>query len=68
MQCNDDFIVTMRDVRAAEGCSKGARRFAARHNLDWQDFLNNGILASRLIATGDAMALNIVEVAKNGRK
>jgi len=64
----EDFLVTMRDVRAARGCSRGARMFAERHGLDWKEFLKDGILASRLVATGDAMAINIVEVAKNGRK
>lgn len=57
-------IITMRDVRAAKMCSRGARRFAIRHNLDWAAFVKNGIDASQLEATGDAMALRLVEVAR----
>lgn len=57
----DDFIIRMPDLRAALMCSRGARYFFERHNLDWQDFLKNGILASQLLATGDHMALTLVE-------
>ncbi len=63
-----DIVVTMRDVRAAKGCSNGARMFCKKHNIDWSEFLRVGVKASVLEATGDAMALNLVEVAKNGRK
>lgn len=61
-------IVTMKDVRAAKGCSRGARMFCQTHGIDWNSFLKEGIPASVLTATGDAMALNLVKVAKNGRK
>lgn len=60
-------IVTMRDVRAARMCSSGARKFFIRHGLDWQDFLKNGIESGALVATGDAMALKVVEVARERR-
>lgn len=45
-------------------CSRGARKFFIRHGLDWSDFLKNGIPASKLEATGDYMALQVVEVAR----
>lgn len=57
-------IVTMRDVRAAKMCSRGPREFFKRHNLDWNKFLSEGIPAEELTATGDAMALHVVEVAR----
>ena len=60
-------IVRMVHVRQAKMCSSGAREFFARHGLDWQDFLKNGIDAEMLRATGDAMALQVVKVAENGR-
>lgn len=63
----NDPVITMRDIRAAKMCSGGARQFFQRHNLDWSDFLVNGIKSSLLSATGDSMALRVVEVA-NGRK
>lgn len=60
-------IVRMEHIRAARMCSRGARAFFARHNLDWQTFLKDGLPAEVLAATGDAMALQVVEVAR-GRK
>lgn len=60
-------IVRMVHVRQAKMCSSGAREFFARHGLNWQDFLKNGIDAEMLRATGDAMALQVVKVAENGR-
>lgn len=57
-------VVTMKDVRAAKMCSRGARLFFERHGLDWRSFLSEGIEAEKLIATGDAMALQVVEVAR----
>lgn len=63
-------IVTMQDARAVRTptgrgyCSRGIRAFFARHGLDFQDFLRNGIAAEKLEATGDHMALKAVEVAR----
>lgn len=59
-----DVIVTMRDIRQAKMCSGGPRTFFARHGLDWSDFLTNGIPASKLLETGDAMAEIVVEIAR----
>jgi len=61
---SDPLIITMRDIRAAKQCSRGARAFFERHGLDWQDFLENGVPAEKLLATGDAMAERTVEVAR----
>jgi len=63
----EDIVVTMTDVRAAKMCSGGARAFFKRYELDWQDFLKNGISSKVLIELGDPMALQVVEVAR-GRK
>lgn len=45
-------------------CNRGAREFFARHGLDWRAFLAGGIDADRLLATGDAMALKVVDRAR----
>lgn len=42
-------------------CARGARRWFARHGLDWSDFVMRGIDADIMLATGDAMALRLVE-------
>lgn len=61
---NKEVIVTMADIRAARMCSRGTRAFFDRHHIDWQAFLKDGVPAEVLEATGDAMALQVVEVAR----
>ena len=61
-------LVTIRDLRSALYCSRGSREFFARHNLDWNAFLHEGIDEQLLLATGDEMARRIVEVARGRRK
>lgn len=67
-------IVTMRDIRAIEGCSRGARYFCRTHGINWTDFLANGVPAETLEATGDAKALRLTAYARqraeaeNGRR
>jgi hypothetical protein len=57
-------IITHNDVRGMRYCNNGARKFFQRHNLDWSDFVKNGITEEQLINTGDAMAVRLVEFAK----
>lgn len=57
-------VVIHADMRALGYCNRGARQWFARHQLNWSDFLNRGIGADRLLATGDAMAEEVVAVAK----
>lgn len=63
--------VFMRHVRSAELCKKGSQDFFRKHNLDYQDFLKNGILVSKLEEIGDPIALRAareaVEEETNGR-
>lgn len=56
--------VTMKHVRAAKMCSRGARQFFKKHNLNWESFLREGVSSDLLEATGDCMALKVVEVAR----
>lgn len=49
-------------------CGRGARRWFARHGLDWTDFLRNGISSDVLERTGDAMALALVAHAREVRR
>lgn len=60
----DDATVRMEHIRQAHLCSRGARAFFKRHGLDWDAFLREGVPASELAATGDALALRVVEVAR----
>lgn len=54
-------IITITDIRNAGHCVAGARAWAKAYDLDFRDFLKNGIDADVVLATGDAMAIQIVE-------
>jgi len=64
---SEPLMITMRDLRAAKMCSSGARAFFQRHGLSFSDFLQGGIPAADLEATGDAMAIKVCEVARESR-
>lgn len=59
-----------RSVFAPNGrgyCNRGLRLFAERHNLDWEDFLHNGIDIEKIRAIDDDMARAVLlEVEKDG--
>ncbi|ABI59702.1 hypothetical protein [Nitrosomonas eutropha] len=59
-----DKTVTMLHIRKAGMCSRGTRDFFLHHGLDWGLFLKQGIEAEKLAATGDAMALQVVKIAR----
>ena len=59
-----DVLVTIAHVRAAGLCVHGTRTWFARQGLDFRAFLARGLPASILLATGDAMAQRVVEVAR----
>ena len=44
-------------------CRGKSKAWAARHGIDWREFVRNGIEAEVLTATGDAFALALVEWA-----
>lgn len=58
--------VTMKHIRKAKMCSGGTRDFFKRHGMDWNKFLSEGLPEEDFIATGDAMAMEVVKVARNG--
>jgi hypothetical protein len=58
-------VVTIDHVRAAGLCVGGTRAWFDRHGLDFRAFLRDGCYAETLLATGDAMALRVVEYAHN---
>lgn len=61
-------IITIQDVRAAKMCSRGARRFFERHSLDWRTFISDGLPEEVIAATNDAMAKQVIEVARVRRR
>ncbi|OWJ91176.1 hypothetical protein B6S59_25475 [Pseudomonas sp. A46] len=45
-------------------CGQKSREFFAAHGWDWLDFVRNGIPAQRLLDTGNALAIHLVEHAR----
>lgn len=61
-------IVTAKHLRKAKMCNKGTREFFKRHNIaEWSEFIRHGVSSEKLEATGDAMALRLVEIARGRR-
>jgi hypothetical protein len=56
--------VTLEDIRAARYCLAGARIWFRRQGFDWPDFLDNGLDAERLRATGDALTVPVIRAAE----
>ena len=56
--------VTIQDLRAARYCLAGVRPWFRRHGLDWQAFLDGGIAADALRATGAALVEPVIEAAE----
>lgn len=54
------------DIIRAGYCGTGMRRWFERYGLDFRTFLKDGIDEEVLAATGDAMALRVIEVKHNG--
>lgn len=48
-------------------CARGSRRWFARMNLDWAAFVRDGLDAEVLAATGDGMALRLIEHVRAGQ-
>lgn len=55
-------LITFQDVRDAGYCASGQRRWFEAYNLDFRDFLKNGITEERLLSTGDALAQRVVDM------
>ena len=53
--------ITITDIRLAGNCVSGARRWFEAYDLDFRDFLQNGIPVEKFLATGDALAVQVVE-------
>ncbi len=54
-----------RHLRIHGLCSDGSRAWWAQHNLNWSDFLTNGIAGETLLATGDPFAERVVQSARD---
>lgn len=71
-EVTSEIRVRHRHIRAAGICMAGSRDFFAKHDLDWNDFLKNGIPVKTLEEIGDPIALRAADEAvkeeSNGRR
>jgi hypothetical protein len=54
-------IITLRHARALNYCSKGMRYWFERRNINYMDFVKNGIDEEVFLSSGDTMAIKVVE-------
>jgi len=60
---SSDLLITADDVRSSKKCMAGAREFAARHGIDYDRFLREGVPAAELLKSGDPDAVAVVSAA-----
>lgn len=56
--------VTVKDLRAARICLRGGRFWFPRNGLSWSRFVDEGIDAQALLATGDDIVLPVIRCAE----
>lgn len=61
MDIPPNLIITMDDITRAGFCARKTPWWFAEQGLDFRDFFKNGIPATDLAATGDGIALQVVE-------
>ena len=69
MKLEDDFIITVSDARACfGGCVNGWIYFCNQHGLSIKETLRDGVSASKLLETGNDLAIQLVEYVNVNRK
>jgi hypothetical protein len=64
MEVTSEPRVFMRHIRAAKLCAGGTRAWFAKYGIPWGPFLESGVPAETLLATGDPLALKPVQQAR----
>jgi hypothetical protein len=59
--------ITIDDIRKTGHCVAGARDWFFRHDLDFRDFIRNGIEEEKFLASGDVIAAQIVQATRDRR-
>lgn len=54
-------MITIDHVRAYGYCGKVSKEFADQHNINWWSFLRHGVDSDILIATGNALVIELVK-------
>lgn len=57
-------IIFMQDMRRVNYCVSGVQAFFEREGLDFDDFLQHGIEADKLLNTGSVFARKCIQAAE----
>lgn len=64
MTNEEDFLVTVHDCRKLGYCMKAVRPWMTKQGLDFREFVRTGIPASKLHATNNAYAEDVIRQAR----
>jgi hypothetical protein len=56
--------VTLEDVRSVGYCSRGAREFCARHEINWSMFIQQGVAFEDVESITDPMFRKVIDAAR----
>ncbi|TXH12496.1 MAG: hypothetical protein E6R03_12810 [Hyphomicrobiaceae bacterium] len=59
--------MTARDLIGCGFCARGQKSWFDLNGIDFRSFLENGVSAERLLATGDGLAIKAVEMLRQRR-
>lgn len=59
-------VIFHRHFREVGYCNRGMRELCRRENIDWPDFVRNGIPADRLRALNNAMVNRVIDSVEKG--
>lgn len=59
-----EIIIRVAHIRKANLCMGGARLWFKSHNLNWNDFLSDGLPISQLEAMNDTFADQVCKLAR----
>lgn len=62
MDIPDGLLITIKDVRLAGHCVRGAKAWFEHHGFDFHDVIGDGVLASDMVATGDEQGIRVVRL------
>lgn len=58
-------LLRIHHIHKAGYCSRGAREWCKRHNVNYTDFILNGIAVERIEAVGDAFCIEVCKIARD---
>jgi arsenate reductase-like glutaredoxin family protein len=60
--------IYINDVRKSGHCVRGAKKWFQEHDMDFRDFLRNGVDSETFVTKGDGLAKKVVEdkIARQG--